>query len=222
MQCGPALLGSARVNRGAHHRIAGRHRVDAVDQGFEVQHRAAHQQGNASPAIDLADQAACIGHKQCGRVGAGGLDQVDQVVRHGGAVGRAGLGSADVQAPVDLGRIDADDLDRPAGGGGQGEGGLATGRRAGDADGAPGWGSQPSKADRRLRRCCRVASVAARHARFRPLRLRPAAARRHAAPASKPPGQTAGRRCPCPTQTAAPCRPATGPATGRCRRRPQR
>ena len=46
-----------------------------------------------------------LGHEVGGRVGPGGWQQVDQVVRHGGALGGAGLGGADVHTPVHQRRI---------------------------------------------------------------------------------------------------------------------
>ena len=113
MQRRPAARGGLGIDARAHPGIGLGHGVQAFAQGLEVQHRAADQQGQVSALRDLVDEPPRVGHEARRGIGLRRIEDVDQVVRHLGALGSAGLGGADVHAAVDEGRIDADDLHRP-------------------------------------------------------------------------------------------------------------
>jgi len=140
MQGRPALLGRLGFDLGAHLGVGGGHVVNAIKQGLEVQHGAAHQQWQCAARADLGDEPGGVLHKLGGAVGLQRIADVDEVVRHGGALVGRGLGGANVHAPVHQGRVHADDLDRPAlfaqhGGQRQCAGGLARRRGARQGDG---------------------------------------------------------------------------------------
>jgi len=80
----------------AHAGIGLGHGVQPFAQGLEVQHRAAHQQRQVAALRDFADEPLRVGDEARRRVGQSRVEDVDQVVRHLGALGRAGLGGADV------------------------------------------------------------------------------------------------------------------------------
>ena len=134
IQRGQALLARLRVECCAHGRVGCGQRVQAVAQGFEVQHGAAHQQGVVAARVDLANQAFGVGDKTRGRIRFSGLDDVEKVVRHGRALGGARFGRADVHAAVDLGGVDADDLHRLSVSEGHRHRTLPRGRGPGQAD----------------------------------------------------------------------------------------
>ncbi len=85
--------------------------VQVVDDRPHVQPGAAHQQGPSAPVLDVGDglPRGTLEPAQ-GEVLVRG-DQVDQMVRHLGALGRRGFRGADVHAPIDLHRVGRDDLD---------------------------------------------------------------------------------------------------------------
>jgi hypothetical protein len=122
------VLAGAFVQSPAHGRVGGRQLVQAFQQGLEVQQGAAHQQRQAPARPDLGHQARGVAREIGGAVGFGRLTDVDQVVRHGRALGRRGLGGADVQAAIDQGRVDADDFHRHPLGQRQRQRALAAGR----------------------------------------------------------------------------------------------
>ena len=130
----PSLPARLRLQRGAHGRIGLGHGVQAVDQGLEIEHGAADQQGQAAARRDGGDQRLRVAGKLGGAVGLQRVADVDQVVRHGGAFCGRGFGRADVHAAIDQRRVDADDLDpvllRNRHRGGR----LARGRGAGQGD----------------------------------------------------------------------------------------
>ena len=107
----PAFAGGACVDRGAHFGVGGGHRVEAVEPGLEVEHRAADQERDRAARADRLDRRARVGNEARRRVALRRVGDVDAVVRDRGAVGGARLGGADVHAAVDERRIDADDLD---------------------------------------------------------------------------------------------------------------
>ena len=78
---------ASRVDRGAHRGVGRRHRVEAVEQRLEVQHRAADEQRQRAARADRRDRRARVGDEARRRVALGRIDDVDQVVRHGGALG---------------------------------------------------------------------------------------------------------------------------------------
>lgn len=169
-----AWMRAARRPRGAHRRIGLGHVRQPAQQGVEVQAGAAGQDRDAPARGDLFHRPARVGGELGGRIGLPRLAHVDQMVRRRHLFGRAGLGRADVQAAVDQGRVDADDLRvqalRPI----QRERGLARGGRAhqgdgerarvvggghagaaeprGDSDAQPRTGARRAKAGRRPRR----------------------------------------------------------------------
>ena len=75
--------------RGTHLRVGRRHRIEAVEQRLEVEHRAADQQRQPAARADVTDQAARVGDEARRGIRIGWLDDVDQVVRDRGAFGRA-------------------------------------------------------------------------------------------------------------------------------------
>ena len=138
MQRGPAR---ARARSSMSARTAGSasgKRIEAVEQRLEVQHRAADQQRHVAALANRRDRRARVGDEARRRIALGRVDDVDQVVRHGGALGGARLGGADVHAAVDERRVDADDLDRTPrrerGGDRQRGRALARCRRSGQAE----------------------------------------------------------------------------------------
>ena len=79
-----------------------------------VHHGAAGQQRHAAARADLVDQAQRVGAEFGRRVRLRGVQDVQQMLRHARLLGGRGFGGADVHASVDRGRIDVDDLHRPA------------------------------------------------------------------------------------------------------------
>ena len=106
------------------------HVIDAVDQRFEIQHRAAHQEWQLATCGDSADESRGVCHELCGAVGVQGVTDIDEVMRRLGEFQRRRLGRADVHVPVHQGRIDTDDLNRPARRDGQSRSRFARGRWA--------------------------------------------------------------------------------------------
>ena len=92
--------------------LASRQARDAADQRAQIQHRAADQQRHAAARFDVGDGARGIAHELPRRITRGGFDEIDEVMRHGRARRRVGLGAADVQPAIHLRGVDADDLDR--------------------------------------------------------------------------------------------------------------
>ena len=129
MQRRPAVRCGLGVDRGPHLRVAFGQRIEPVEQGLHIQHRAAHQQRGTAARVDLGDQARGVGGEARGGVRVGRFDDVDQVVRHTRALGRARLGRADVHAAIDLRRVDAHDLQRHPFGERHRQRALAAGRR---------------------------------------------------------------------------------------------
>ena len=129
VHAGPANGLGLGFELGAHFGVGGGHVVNAVQQRLEVQHGAAHQQGQCTTGADLGNEARGVLHKLGSAVGLQRVADVDEVVGHGSALCRCGFGGANVHAAVHQGRIDADDLHRHAppqhGGQGQRPGGFA-------------------------------------------------------------------------------------------------
>ena len=106
----PADAGGLGVQPGAHLGVGGGHVVDAVEQRLEIQHGATHQQRDGAAGADLSDQALGVLHELGRAVRLQRVEDVDQVVGHGGPLLQAGFGGADVHAAVDQGRVHADDF----------------------------------------------------------------------------------------------------------------
>ena len=99
----------------------------ALAQRLEVKHGAACKQRHAAARGDLPHQPGRIGAKLRRRIALVGIDDIDQMMRHRGALCGAWLGRAHVHAAVHLRRVHADDLDRIACGDLERERGLAAG-----------------------------------------------------------------------------------------------
>jgi hypothetical protein len=82
------------------------------EQGAQIEHRAAHQQGHAPARVDRLDRDPGVGDEASGGVALGRLTDVHQVVGNQRPQRGGGLGGADVQAPVHQRGIHTDDLDR--------------------------------------------------------------------------------------------------------------
>ena len=79
----PAVARRARVDRGAHRGVGLGHRVEAVEQRLEVQHRAADQQAAVRRARAISSISRVrVGDEARRRVALGRIEDVDQVVRH--------------------------------------------------------------------------------------------------------------------------------------------
>ncbi len=86
--------------------------IQSLGEGAVVKHRAADKQGNPPPRQYFNDGAERIFTETPRRIAFGGIEKIDQMVRHGAAFFGRGLGGADVHAAIDLRRIDTHDLDR--------------------------------------------------------------------------------------------------------------
>ena len=153
----PAELRRFLIERSTHGRVGARQVIEADGEGARIEHRAAHQQRQSPAAADLADQLAGIVHEAGGRIRLGGLDQIDQVMRHRSQLGDAWLGGADVHAAIDQRRVDADDLEIEALGETHGDRALARGGRAEQHD-RVGWGRV--RGSERQAQVCRAARIA--------------------------------------------------------------
>ena len=127
MERGPAPFGGFLVQRGAEGGVGLWQVRQPLGQGFEIQHGAAHQQRNLAACGDVVHTAAGIVGKLRRRIGLGGRQQVDQVMRHGGLLGGGGLGRANVHFAVNQGRVDADNFHRQVSSQGQCQAGFARG-----------------------------------------------------------------------------------------------
>jgi len=103
MQRRPAFFQCFAAQRGAHFGIGFGHVVEPVHQSLEIQHGAAHQQGQFAARGDVTDQDFGIVYKFSGAVGMQRVAYVDQVVRHRRLLGRCRLGRANVHAAIHQG-----------------------------------------------------------------------------------------------------------------------
>ncbi len=110
MQRRPAAARRVGIELAALLRVGLRQRIEAGGEGAVVEHRAANQQRRFPPLENLADSADRVGAPAPGGVALIRIDDVDQVMRYALALYRARLGGADVHAPVNLRRIERDDL----------------------------------------------------------------------------------------------------------------
>ncbi len=128
--------GRARLGheRGAERAIRGGSRQEPPDERTVVEARAAHQDRPAAAAPDLPDRRGRVAREPGGIVAVVGLDDVHQVVMDRAALRLRGLGGADVHPAIDLARVDAHHLDRPALGERHGHAGLSHARRTEDRE----------------------------------------------------------------------------------------
>ena len=142
VQRGPAVLRGARLDGLPDSRIRPRQLVQPGREGAVVEHRTADELVNFSPAKLVLDGADGTRAELAGGIALVRIHQVEEVMRHPRALGRAGLGGADVHAAVDLRRVDRDYLERILLGELQREARLAARRRSqqreGRAQGANG------------------------------------------------------------------------------------
>ena len=131
----PSFGGSLGFQHCAHRRVGRWHVIQAIEQGLEVQHGAAHQQWRFAPLPDVGDQGLRVTHELGGTVGLQWVTNINQVVGHGGQFLWAGFGSANVHAAVDQGGVDTDDLYGALARNRQRHGGFAGRSRSGNADG---------------------------------------------------------------------------------------
>ena len=106
----PAALSVSRRNAVTCRRVLPGDR-EAVDDGLDVQAGAAHEQRPMAARFDRADRfpREVLGpHDRPVLVRVG---HVDQMVRHGRALGERRLGGSDVHRAVHLHRVERDDLD---------------------------------------------------------------------------------------------------------------
>ena len=102
---------------------------------MKVKQGAADQKRNAPTLVNRLHLAQRIGAEFSRGIGLGGVPDINQPVRCPLEFLGAGFGRADVHAPVDLGRIHADDFDRQHIMQRQRQRGLAGSRGAHEADG---------------------------------------------------------------------------------------
>ncbi len=154
MQGGGAVIGGEVFQLAAQAGVRQHFRdAPALDDRRNVLPGAADQQREFSGGLDRVDSAVGFALVFGGGEGLVRRDDVDQVVRGGGALGGTGLGGADVHVAVDLAAVRADDLavervcqlDR--------QGRLAAGSRAEQHDQrrSAGLGARGRGAGRRLR-----------------------------------------------------------------------
>src|ERR1700682_130651 len=89
--------------------IASRHLRQAGQDGPEVEERSAHENGPTTSAGDVLEDRSRSYGEGGGVAFLIGVEDVDQVVRHTGALVRVRLGAADVEPAVDLYRVEVDD-----------------------------------------------------------------------------------------------------------------
>ena len=122
------------LQRGAHRGITGQAAiVHGTAEPLQIKARAAHQQGNMAPLSHLLDHDPGGVHVFGHREGSGGFHEVQQMMGHGGALHRCGLGGAYIHAAIDLHGIHAEDLAAQRLGDLQGQGGFAAGCGSDDA-----------------------------------------------------------------------------------------
>ncbi len=106
----PSFGVKAALQLASHSLIRLRHGRHPLAQHVVIQHGAAHQNGHPALAADALNQCTRIGRKFSGRVGFGGVADINEVVGRPPQRGRIRLGGTNVHAPVHQGRIDADQL----------------------------------------------------------------------------------------------------------------
>ena len=164
MQGRPAVGGGFKRQGRAHGRVSLGHVVQAVEQGFEVQHGAADQQRQFAARANVFNQLLCVLYKFSSAVSFERVANVNQVMFDRGQLGGARLGRANVHAPVHQRRIDADDFDRVMPGNGQCGSRFAGCRRACQCDKRPvrmGHVAQRRKRNRHAGKATRKADAPA-------------------------------------------------------------
>src|SRR5438552_7915604 len=98
----PTLRGGSRIEPGANFRIGGGQCREPLPQAFEIEHRAADEQGDATTRVDRRNRSERVGAEACSGIGLVGFYDIDQMVRYPAADFRVWLRSADVHATIDL------------------------------------------------------------------------------------------------------------------------
>ena len=114
MQRRPAALARLGVDGGAHFGIGLRQGVEPADQRPVVEHRAADDQRDLASRQNFSDRPDRLLAPAARGIAAVRIDDIDQVMRHGRALGGARLGGADVEAAIHLRRVHRHDLERRA------------------------------------------------------------------------------------------------------------
>lgn len=122
--------------------IARRSRADPLEERPQVEAASAHDERQPAARLDLVDGLAGPPRELPGRVSLMGLQDVDQVVRDPRPLLRPRLGRADVEPPVGLERIGADDLAAELLGQGHRQVALARGRGADNGEEGGGGRAQ--------------------------------------------------------------------------------
>ena len=126
---------------GAQFRVGGRRFAEPFEKGLEIKSGAAAKDRHAAARLDFRHGAMREPGELRGVERFGQIADVNEVMRHAGAVGGRWLGRADVESAIDLHGIGGDDFTAELFREAQGDFGFADGGRAGDAgrDEDGGW-----------------------------------------------------------------------------------
>src|ERR1017187_644584 len=120
---------------GAQFRVGGRRFAKSFEKGFEVKSGAAAKDRHATARLDLHDSLMREPGELRGVERFGQVADVNEVMRHAGAVGGRWLGRADVESAIDLHGIGGNDFTAELPGKAQGDFRFSDGGRAGDEEG---------------------------------------------------------------------------------------
>ena len=106
----PSGLCGFCIQSGTDDRICFGKIVQSFCQGMKVQHGAADEQGYFSALLNALDEREGVFSELCGRIGFGGVDDVDKVVRDCCLFLKGWFCCADIHVTIDEGGIDRDDF----------------------------------------------------------------------------------------------------------------
>src|SRR6266536_1447577 len=132
MERGRSPLGRHGVQTRPQRRIGGWRRVEAFQEGPDVESRAPHHHGQPAAPADSVDAGERLPSEARGVIALVGLDDVEEMVRHGRLLGAGRLPGGHVHAAIDLARVGTHHLDREACG--KVEGGRGLSHSRGPAD----------------------------------------------------------------------------------------